>query len=90
MMPNIWRVNATHAVFLPCRFRMRYVDRSGKLCRTLSHNSYGVYIIHVIMFGIFGTVLLNTSIPALVKYPLLIISTYVGSNLLVSAYYAIK
>jgi len=56
----------------------------------LSHNSYGVYIIHVITIGIFGTVLLNTSMPALVKYPLLIISTYIGSNLLVSAYYAVK
>jgi len=68
----------------------RYLDRSGRLWRTLSQNSYGVYIIHVIMIGIFGTLLLNTSMPALVKYLLLITSTYVGSNLLVSAYYAVK
>ncbi len=56
----------------------------------LSHNSYGVYIIHVITIGIFGTLLMNTSLPALAKYPLLIISTCVGSNLLASAYYAVK
>ena len=68
----------------------RYLDRSGRLWRTLSQNSYGVYIIHVTVIGIFGTLLLNTSMPALVKYPLLMISTYVGSNLLVSAYYAVK
>jgi len=67
-----------------------YVDRSGKLWRTLSQNSYSVYITHVIMIGIFGTVLLNTDLPAVVKYLLLIISTYVGSNLLASAYYAVK
>ena len=68
----------------------RYVYKSSKLWRTLSQNSYGVYIIHVILIGIFGTLLLNTSLPALVKYLLLIILTYVGSNLLVSAYYAGK
>ena len=68
----------------------RYVDKPGKLWMTLSQNSYGVYIIHVIMIGVFGTLLLNTGLPALVKYPLLIILTYVGSNLLVSGYYAVK
>ena len=67
-----------------------YLDKTGKTWSELSRNSYGVYIIHVIVIGIFGTLLLNTSLPALVKYPLLIISTYVGSNLLVSAYYAVK
>jgi len=77
-------------VYLMVESFWRYVDRPGKLWRTLSRNSYGVYITHVIMIGIFGTLLLNTSLPALVKYPLLIISTYVGSNLLVSAYYAVK
>jgi len=64
----------------------RYFDRTGKLWRELSKNSYGVYIIHVIVIGIFGTLLLNTNLPALAKYLLLILSTYVGSNLLVSMY----
>ena len=67
-----------------------YLDKTGKVWSELNKNSYGVYIIHVIMIGIFGTLLLNTSLPALVRYLLLIISTYVGSNLLVSAYYAVK
>jgi len=90
----IWWISfhsgALGMVYLMVESFWRYVDRPGKLWRTLSRNSYGVYITHVIMIGIFGTLLLNTSLPALVKYPLLIISTYVGSNLLVSAYYAVK
>jgi fucose 4-O-acetylase-like acetyltransferase len=90
----IWWISfhagALSMVYLMVESFWRYVDRSGKLWRTLSQNSYGVYIIHVIMIGIFGTLLLNTSLPALVKYLLLIILTYVGSNLLVSAYYAVK
>ena len=90
----IWWVSfhlgAIGMVYLMVESFWRYVDRSGKLWRILSQNSYGVYIIHVIIIGIFGTLLLNTSLPALVKYLLLIISTYVGSNLLVSGYYAVK
>jgi len=64
----------------------RYLDKPGKLWGDLSQNSYGVYIIHVIMIGIFGTLLLNTGLPAVVKYLLLIVSTYVASNLIVSGY----
>ena len=64
----------------------RYVDRTGRIWSELNHNSYGVYIIHVIVIGVFGTLLLNLSLPALVKYPLLFLSTYLVSNLLVSVY----
>ncbi len=64
----------------------RYLDKSGKLWEVLNRNSYGVYIIHVILIGVFGTLLLNTNLPALAKYPLLIVSTYLGSNLVISAY----
>jgi surface polysaccharide O-acyltransferase-like enzyme len=64
----------------------RYLDRTGRLWSELNRNSYGVYIIHVVVIGIFGTLLLNLNLPALVKYPTLFISTYVGSNLIVSGY----
>ncbi len=64
----------------------RYFDKTGRIWGELNRNSYGVYIIHVILIGGFGTLLLNTNLPALAKYPILIVSTYVGSNLLVSAY----
>jgi fucose 4-O-acetylase-like acetyltransferase len=64
----------------------RYFDKTGKIWSELNRNSYGVYIIHVILIGVFGTLLMKLGLPVYVKYPLLIILTYVGSNLLVSAY----
>jgi peptidoglycan/LPS O-acetylase OafA/YrhL len=64
----------------------RYLDKTGKVWSELNRNSYGVYIIHVIVIGVFGTLLLNLNIPAVVKYLILITSTYVSSNLIVSGY----
>ena len=64
----------------------RYFDKTGMVWSELNRNSYGVYIIHVIIIGIFGTLLLNLSLPALVKYLTLFVLTYVVSNLIVSAY----
>ena len=46
-------------------------------------------ITHVIVIGIFATLLLNVDLPAVVKYLLLVVLTYVGSNLLVSGYRAL-
>ena len=64
----------------------RYLDKTGTLWNALNCNSYGVYIIHVIVIGVFGTLLLNLNLPGVVKYLLLIVSTYVGSNLVISGY----
>jgi fucose 4-O-acetylase-like acetyltransferase len=64
----------------------RYLDKTGRIWGELNRNSYGVYIIHVIVIGVFGTLLLNLNLSALVKYPLLIVLTYSVSNLVVSAY----
>jgi len=64
----------------------RYLNKTGRIWSELNRNSYGVYIIHVIVIGVFGTLLLNLSIPAVVKYLILIVSTYMGSNLIVSGY----
>jgi len=64
----------------------QYLDKAGRIWGELNKNSYGVYIIHVIMVGIFGTFLLNLNLPALLKYPILIILTYLASNLIVSGY----
>jgi fucose 4-O-acetylase-like acetyltransferase len=63
-----------------------YLDRTGRVWSELNKNSYGVYIIHVIVIGIFGTLLLNLNLPAVVKYLILILSTYLVSNLIVSGY----
>jgi len=65
----------------------RYFDKPGKLWNQLNKSSYGVYIIHVILIGVFGTILLKLNVPALIKYVSLIILVYGSSNLLVSIYY---
>lgn len=64
----------------------RYFDRPGKLWSALNSASYGVYIIHVILIGVFGTLLMKLGLPVYVKYPALIVLTWMGSNLLVLAY----
>ena len=48
--------------------------------------SYGVYFIHFIVLGGMAIILLNTTMPSLWKYVIIIISTYVASNLIVSLY----
>ena len=68
----------------------RYLDKTGRIWDELNRNSYGVYIIHVIMIGIFGMLVISLSLPAVVKWILLFILTYTGSNLVVSGYYAVK
>ncbi len=67
-----------------------YFDKTGPVWAELNRDSYGVYIIHVIMIGVFGTLLMRTGLPALAKYPLLILATYLVSNLLVSLFRAGK
>jgi fucose 4-O-acetylase-like acetyltransferase len=64
----------------------RYFTRTGKVWNTLNRNSYGVYVIHVILIGVFGTALMKLGLPVYIKYPSLIVLTYLGSNLLVSVY----
>jgi len=64
----------------------RYFDKTGKIWGALNRNSYGVYIINVIMIGVFGTLLMKSGLPVYLKYPALIVLTYVVSNLLVGTY----
>jgi hypothetical protein len=73
-------------VYLMIETFWRYFDKTGRIWSELNRNSYGVYIIHVIVIGVFGTLLLNLNLPALVKYPMLIVLTYGVSNLVVSTY----
>ncbi len=75
-------------IYLMIESFRKYLDKTGRIWYELNCNSYGVYLIHVIVIGIFGTLLLNLNLPALAKYPLVILTTYLGSNLVVSAYRA--
>lgn len=64
----------------------RFVDRSGRIWNELNRNSFGVYILHTILIGLFGTMLLKVDLPGVAKYPILFVATYLGSNLIVSIY----
>ena len=63
-----------------------YFNRQGRLGGALSKLSYNVYIIHIIVMAPIALLLLDAGLPALLKYPILALTTYVGSNLLVYAY----
>jgi hypothetical protein len=63
-----------------------YLNRRGRILKSLSENSYNVYIIHVIVIGCIALMMLNTKIPSLFKYITLAVSTWVISNLLVYFY----
>ncbi|MBE9480139.1 MAG: acyltransferase family protein [Bacteroidetes bacterium] len=66
-------------------FRFHF-NKTSKLLVQLSKNSYYVYIIHVIVIGLIALILLNISIPAIVKYFILAIFTYIFSNFIVYGY----
>jgi peptidoglycan/LPS O-acetylase OafA/YrhL len=61
----------------------RYFDKPGKIWNELNQNSYYVYIIHVIVMGGLALIMLNTTIPSLLKYLLLTVSTFAVSNLII-------
>jgi len=63
-----------------------YFDRQGKIGRELSRNSYSVYIIHAVVLGFLATLIVDTSLPSLVKYLIVTFATYFVSNLVVSIY----
>jgi len=64
----------------------QYLNRSNRWLAELARNSYQVYIIHVVVLGTLALALLNVSLPAMVKYFGLAVSTFILSNLIVSSY----
>lgn len=73
-------------VYLMVQTFWRYADRTGPIWQELNRNSYGVYMIHVIVLGVIGLWMVPFGIPSLLKHLLLIVATYVVSNVLVSLY----
>ena len=64
----------------------RYLNKPGKMWTELNRNSYGVYIIHVIVMGGIALTMLNTTIPSLLKFLLLTVSTFGVSNFIIFCY----
>jgi peptidoglycan/LPS O-acetylase OafA/YrhL len=63
-----------------------FFNKQGRFGAALGRLSYGVYIIHIAVLGPIALILLNTDLPALLKYPILAVTTYAVSNLLVWIY----
>jgi fucose 4-O-acetylase-like acetyltransferase len=63
-----------------------FFNRQGRLGKELGKLSYDVYIIHIAVMGPIALALLKTDIPAILKYPILALTTYAASNLIVYAY----
>lgn len=63
-----------------------YCNRNGKIWNELNNNSYGVYIIHVIVMGILALMLKGTSTPSLIKLLIVTIATFILSNGIVFLY----
>jgi peptidoglycan/LPS O-acetylase OafA/YrhL len=78
-----YNLSALCMVYLMVQSFWRYLDRSGWLWVELSSNSYGVYIIHVIVIGAIALPLLGVSLPSMVKFLILTLSSYLACNLIV-------
>jgi hypothetical protein len=63
-----------------------YFDKQGRIGKELSRNSYYVYIIHTVVIGGIALTMLGTAIPALLKYLILTVSTYVACNVVISLF----
>lgn len=66
-------------------FRFNF-NKTNRLLDQLNKNSYSVYIIHVIVLGVIALLMVPLPIPALLKYLLLTVLTFVASNVMVYAY----
>jgi len=60
-----------------------FVHRQRRLGASLSTLAYNVYIVHVVILGLIAWALLDTDLPVLLKYPILALATYSGSNIVV-------
>jgi surface polysaccharide O-acyltransferase-like enzyme len=73
-------------MYLAINTFMLYLNKPGRVGRELNANSYNVYIIHVVVMGGFALAMLDTAIPSVLKHLILVVSTYVASNVIISLY----
>lgn len=63
----------------------RYANKKPRrLWAELTANSYNVYLVHVIVIGVIGMLLLPVALPALVKFLIVAVLGYAASNLIAS------
>ena len=83
-------LSVTYLIYTMVIIFKNYINRNSKIWEELNSNSYGVYIIHVIVMGIVALVMLNTNIPSIIKFFTLTISTFGISSLIIYSYKKLK
>ncbi len=66
-------------------FRFTF-NKTSQIMKLLNRNSYAVYIIHMIVVGLFAFVMVSIPIPAWSKFVVLTVLAFIASNVLVSGY----
>jgi surface polysaccharide O-acyltransferase-like enzyme len=64
----------------------RFMTKPSAWGAKLSQNSYGVYVLHVIVMGGIAVALMDSSIPSVLRHLILAVSTYLLSHAMVSLY----
>jgi len=62
----------------------KFFNQQPKIGKVMNQNSYYVYIIHTVIMGCIGYLLLEVNLPSVLKFFILTTFTYLLSNLLVS------
>jgi len=66
------------------------INKNNRFWKFLNPNSYQVYIIHMIVVGVIALPLTYITMPIYIKFPILVIVSYIVSNLLVHTYRTVK
>lgn len=70
---------------LICTFRY-YFNKTGSIMRRVNSYSYGVYIIHFVVFGGIALILIDSTASSIFKYITVTLTTFVMSNLIIFVY----
>ncbi len=62
------------------------LNKTNRLLQELNKNSYAVYIIHLPIIGLVALLLLNVSMPPMIKFLLVALLTFIITNLVISTY----
>ena len=73
-------------VYLSVQVSRRWMDGGSPLSRELGANTYSVYIVHTVVLGGIALLLVDSGLPAVLRFPVLALSTYAASTVLVSVY----
>ncbi len=79
-------LSLAYLIYVSITTFQKYLNKQGKISKELNKNSYGVYIIHLIIIGGIALTMLNTAIPSLLKFITFTVSTDVPSNLIIYFY----